>query len=560
MKRIVECVPNFSEGRDEKVIEAIVSAIEKGGAQVLDVDMGSATNRTVVTMAGALETVEESAFLAIKKACEMIDMRKHKGEHPRVGACDVCPFVPVQGVTMRDCIEIARRVGKRVGDELEVPVFLYAEAATTPERRKLEWIREGEYEGLARRLLEPNFKPDFGPAKMNEKSGACVVGAREFLIAYNINLNTKQKVLASRIAVKLREAGGIARAPDHEPIVGPDGAPIKVKGLFHDLKAVGWFIEEYGIAQVSINVTNYRKTPLHLIYEETKRIAKDMGVEVTGSEIVGLVPKEALFSSARFYLRRQGVSGAMPENELIHIAVKSLGLNDAKPFDASAKVIEYRLEADKGKGLCNKSLKEFCDQVSSDSPVPGGGSVAATSLAMGCALGAMALNISVAKEKDSGKKLELEDIASWFQGSKAEALGLCEEDSEAFRMVLEARKKGQEAFDIAVRTATLVPLRVLRLANECAKRLAEARDRCFRGCISDLGVALAMCENSARGAFLNVLINLPEIRDKTDALEIHKEALALYTSVTATGGKALDAVVTEIGAMFQRKTQDSKPS
>ena len=546
MKKIVECVPNFSEGRDKKVIEAIVSAIEKGGAQVLDVDMGFATNRTVVTMAGELEAVEESAFLGIKTACELIDMRRHKGEHPRVGACDVCPFVPIEGVTMQDCIEMARRVGKRVGEELKVPVFLYAEAATAPERRKLEWIREGEYEGLRKRLLEPNFKPDFGPQEMNEKSGACIIGAREFLIAYNINLNTKQKVLASRIAVKLREAGGIARDPDQEPLVGPDGLPIKVRGLFQDLKAVGWFIEEYGIAQVSMNVTNYRKTPLHLIYEETKRIANDMGVEVTGSEIVGLVPKEALLSSARFYLRRQGVSGAMPENELIHIAIKSLGLNDAKPFDAFAKVIEYRLDAKKGEGLSRKSLREFCDQVSSDSPVPGGGSVAATSLALGCALGAMALNISVAKEKDFEKKMELEDIARWFQDAKAEALRLCEEDSEAFRMVLEARKKGNEAVANAVRTATLVPLGVLKLANECAVRLAEARERCFRGCISDLGVALAMCEASAKGALLNVLINLPEMQDKTKALEIKKEAEATYASVHATANNASDWVLEKI--------------
>jgi len=546
MKKIVECVPNFSEGRDKKVIEAIVSAIEKGGAQVLDVDMGFATNRTVVTMAGELEAVEESAFLGIKTACELIDMRRHKGEHPRVGACDVCPFVPIEGVTMQDCIEMARRVGKRVGEALKVPVFLYAEAATAPERRRLEWIREGEYEGLRKRLLDPNFKPDFGPQEMNEKSGACIIGAREFLIAYNINLNTKQKVLASRIAVKLREAGGIARDPDQEPLVGPDGLPIKVRGLFQDLKAVGWFIEEYGIAQVSINVTNYRKTPLHLIYDETKRIANDMGVEVTGSEIVGLVPKEALLSSARFYLRRQGVSGAMPENELIHIAIKSLGLNDAKPFDAFAKVIEYRLDAKKGEGLSRRSLREFCDQVSSDSPVPGGGSVAATSLALGCALGAMALNISVAKEKDFEKKMELEDMARWFQDAKAEALRLCEEDSEAFRMVLESKKKGNEAVANAVRTATLVPLRVLKLANECAVRLADARDRCFRGCISDLGVALAMCEASAKGALLNVLINLPEMQDKTKALEIKKEAEATYASVRATAENASDWVLEKI--------------
>jgi glutamate formiminotransferase/formiminotetrahydrofolate cyclodeaminase len=546
MKKIVECVPNFSEGRDKKVIEAIVSAIEKGGAQVLDVDMGFATNRTVVTMAGELQAVEESAFLGIKTACELIDMRRHKGEHPRVGACDVCPFVPIEGATMQDCIEMARRVGKRVGEELKVPVFLYAEAATAPERRRLEWIREGEYEGLRKRLLDPNFKPDFGPQEMNEKSGACIIGAREFLIAYNINLNTKQKVLASRIAVKLREAGGIARDPDQEPLVGPDGLPIKVRGLFQDLKAVGWFIEEYGIAQVSINVTNYRKTPLHLIYEETKRIANDMGVEVTGSEIVGLVPKEALLSSARFYLRRQGVSGAMPENELIHIAIKSLGLNDAKPFDPFAKVIEYRLDAKKGEGLSRKSLREFCDQVSSDSPAPGGGSVAATSLALGCALGAMALNISVAKEKDFEKKMELEEMARWFQDAKAEALRLCEEDSEAFRMVLEAKRKGNEAVANALRTATLVPLRVLKLANECAVRLADARDRCFRGCISDLGVALAMCEASAKGALLNVLINLPEMQDKTKALEIKKEAEATYASVRATAENASDWVLEKI--------------
>lgn len=558
MKKIVECVPNFSEGKDKRVIEAIVSAIERGGATVLDVEMGAATNRTVVTMAGEPEIVEESAFLAIKTACELIDMRKHKGEHPRIGACDVCPFVPVQGVTMQDCIEIARRVGKRVGETLGVPVFLYGEAATAPERRKLEWIREGEYEGLSKRLLEPNFKPDFGPAEMNEKSGACAVGAREFLIAYNINLNTKQKVLASRIAVKLREAGGIARDPNQEPLVGPNGAPIKVKGLFQDLKAVGWYIEEYGIAQVSMNVTNYRTTPLHLIYEEAKRIARQLGVEVTGSEIVGLVPKEALLSAARFYLRRQGVSAAMPEREMIHIAVRSLGLNDAKPFEASAKVIEYRLGAEAENGLCSKSVKDFCDLVSTDSPVPGGGSVAATSLALGCALGAMALNISVAKEKDWEQKRELEDVASWFQRVKEEALRLCDEDSRAFRAVLDARKRGQEALATAVLEATLVPLNVLRLTHECAKRIETVRNRCFRGCISDLGVALSMFECSARGAFLNVLINLPELPNETEALQIRKEAESLYAAVISATHNNYEAVLKDLNPTFAGNPEGSE--
>ncbi len=535
MRRIVECVPNFSEGRDRETIAAITRAMERAGAVVLDVDMGAAANRTVVTMAGSPEAVEAAAFEAIREATERIDMRTHRGEHPRIGATDVCPFVPVSGVTMADCVAMARRLGERVGRELKIPVYLYGEAASTPARRALPDIRQGEYEGLPARLRDPAWAPDFGPAEFVPRSGATVIGAREFLIAYNVNLNTRDRVLASRIAVRLREAGGIARDPCGEPLRDPTGANVQIPGLLRDVRAVGWVIEEYGIAQVSMNVLNFRRTPLHVIFEEARRLASEYGVLATGSEIVGLVPLEALVSAGRYYLERQGLSPAAPERELVHIAVRSLGLSDVRPFVPEDKVVEYRLARGE-RTLADRTLADFADQVSRDTPVPGGGSVAALGGALAAALSAMVASLTVRapgtpvatrRVPASG----LTDLGIEAQALKARLLALVSEDSAAFDAVMAARRlpKGSEGREDALRQATLraaeVPAEVVRL---CARAAQIAKTVAASGnprCLSDAGVAAAMALAGAEGAALNVLINLPDVPVDT-ARALESETLA----------------------------------
>lgn len=551
MTRIVECVPNFSEGRDREVISAITGAMERAGATVLDVDMGAAAHRTVVTMAGAPEAVEAAAFEAIRVAAERIDMRTHHGEHPRIGATDVCPFVPVRGVTMADCVAMARRVGERVGRELGIPVYLYGEAATTPTRRNLPVIRQGEYEGLAERLRDPTWAPDFGPAEFVPRTGATVVGAREFLIAYNINLNTRDRTTASRIAVRLREAGGIARDPDGEPLRGPSGENLHTPGTFRDVRAVGWVIEEYGIAQVSINVLNFRRTPLHALYEEARRIASALGVSVTGSEVVGLVPLDALTLSGRYYLERQGLSPAAPEREVVHIAVRSLGLSDLKPFVPEQKVIEYRL-AEGRRALTDRTVREFADDVSLDSPVPGGGSVAALAGALAGALAAMAANLSV---RQAGRPLagrrggpgRLKAVALEAQTLKEGLLALVSEDSAAFAAVMAARRlpQGSEerrrALDEAERKAAEVPAEVVRLCARTAELAGEVAALGNPNCLSDAGVAAAMALAGAEGAALNVLINLPGLSDRGLAETLRVQTLDRLEGVRREVGSVLEA-------------------
>lgn len=528
MKRIIECVPNFSEGRDRETISAITTAMERAGAKVLDVDMGAATNRTVVTMAGSPEAVEEAAFQAIKVAAERIDMRFHRGEHPRIGATDVCPFIPIRGVTMADCVEIARRVGARVGGQIGIPVYLYGEAASTPARRNLPDIRQGEYEGLPERLRDPAWTPDFGPAEFVPRSGATVIGAREFLIAYNVNLNTRDRTAASRIAVRLREAGGIARGPDGEPLVDPTGRNLHLPGLLRDIRAVGWVIEEYGIAQVSVNVLNFRRTPLHLIYEEARRLASAIGVSVTGSEVVGMIPLDALLMSGRYYLERQGLSPAAPEREVVHIAVRSLGLSDVKPFVSDEKVIEYRLARGQ-RCLTDSTLREFADDVSQDTPVPGGGSVAALAGALAGALTAMVANLTIRRpgipvEARGGDSDGLRALAVEAQSLKDRLLALVSEDSEAFNAVMASRRlpAGSPERDRAIREATLkaaeVPAEVVRLCARVAEVASVVAKSGNPNCLSDAGAGAAMALAGAEGAALNVFINLVEIQGSDEAL------------------------------------------
>ncbi len=522
--RIVECVPNFSEGRDREKIQAIVREIESTPeVKLLDVDPGEATNRTVVTFIGSPEGVKEAAFKAIKKAAELIDMRQHKGAHPRMGATDVCPFVPVSGVTMEDCVRLANELGKKVAEELGIPVYLYEEAARTPERKNLANIRAGEYEGLPEKLKDPCWKPDYGEPVFNPKAGATVIGAREFLIAYNINLNTRDRKIAQEIATYLRESGRLKKDKNGNTVYDKKGQPVKIPGKFKAVKAVGWYIDEYGIAQISINFTNYKITPPHLVFDEACRLAEKLGVRVTGSELVGLIPKEALLMAGRYYLEKQGKSPGVPEKELIRIAVRSLGLSDIVPFDPSKKIIEYQFPADE-KSLLRLKLAEFTDELSMDSPAPGGGSVAALCGSLSAALTAMVANLTVGKKGYEDNFERMKDVALKAQKLKDELLQAVDLDTRAFNRVMEAFRlpRGNEeqirereaAIEQANKEATLVPLGVLEKSLELAELAIQAIRYGNQNSVSDAGVAGLTARSCGFGAYYNVRINLPNIKDQ----------------------------------------------
>ncbi|HEK85621.1 MAG: glutamate formimidoyltransferase [Candidatus Saccharicenans sp.] len=532
--RIVECVPNFSEGRDREKIQAIVKEIETtAGVKLLDVDPGEATNRTVVTFIGSPEGVLEAAFKAIKKAAELIDMQQHHGAHPRIGATDVCPFVPVSGVTMEDCIHLANELGKRVAAELNIPVYLYEEAAKKPERRNLANIRAGEYEGLAEKLKDPAWKPDYGPAVFNPRSGATVIGAREFLIAYNINLNTRDRKIAQEIASYLRESGRPKKDKSGNLVYDKNGQPIKVPGKFKAVKAVGWYIDEYGIAQISINFTNYKITPPHLVFDEACRLAEKMGVRVTGSELVGLIPKEALLKAGRYYLEKQGKSPGVPEKELIRIAVRTLGLNDVVPFDPNKKIIEYQF-AGEPDSLINLKINDFIDELSMDSPAPGGGSVAALCGSLSAALSSMVANLTVGKKGYENSWENMKKLALVAQSLKDELLLAVDADTRAFNQVMEAfrlprgtpeqAKERDEAIERADKEATLVPLSVLEKSIKLAELAYEAAISGNKNSVSDAGVAGLAARASGLGAYYNVKINLANIKDENFKKKIISQA------------------------------------
>ncbi|MBC7349508.1 MAG: glutamate formimidoyltransferase [Candidatus Aminicenantes bacterium] len=522
--KIVECVPNFSEGRDREKIQSIVREIESTpGVKLLDVDPGQATNRTVVTFVGSPEGVKEAAFKAIRKAAEVIDMSQHKGAHPRIGATDVCPFVPVSGVTMEDCIGLAHELGKQVGEELGIPVYLYEEAATRPERKNLASIRAGEYEGLADKLKDPDWQPDYGPAVFNPRTGATVIGAREFLIAYNINLNTRDRKIAQEIASYLRESGRPKKDRNGHIVYDKKGQPVKVPGKFRAVKAVGWYIDEYGLAQISINFTNYKITPPHLVFDEACRLAEKLGVRVTGSELVGLIPLEALLMAGRYYLEKQGKSPGVPEKELVRIAVRSLGLSDIVPFDPARKIIEYQFPPD-DKSLIRLRLDEFADELSMDSPAPGGGSVAALCGSLSAALSAMVANLTVGKKGYEAAWERMKQVALRAQKLKDELLQAVDLDTRAFNRVMEAFRlprsteeqvrEREAAIEQANKEATLVPLSVLEKAVELAELASEAASQGNKNSVSDAGVAGLAARSCGLGAFYNVRINLPGIKDE----------------------------------------------
>jgi glutamate formiminotransferase/formiminotetrahydrofolate cyclodeaminase len=605
MVNIVECVPNFSEGRDKTKINQITQAIQSiSGIEVLSVEMGADVNRTVVTFIGTPEAIKEASFQAIKTAAEVIDMSQHHGAHPRMGATDVCPFVPVEGVTMADCVAISKDVAKRVGEELEIPVYLYEESAQKEERRNLANIRHGEYEGLKDKLSDPRWRPDYGPAQFNSRAGATVIGAREFLIAFNINLNTTEKQCAMDIAFELREKGRSARQGDTDTIYmrgdllkyrknhypcgncnfigktiaetnqhcldvhqynlfellemhdidlgNPIGRSVKIPGIFRHCKAIGWFVREYKRAQISINLTNYKITPPHLVLEKARELAAARGLIVTGSEVVGLIPFQAMYQAGIYYLKKQGQSTGIPINDIIETAVYSMGLNDVSKFDPQKKILG--LPSYEDRPLISLKTFELVQEVSRETPTPGGGSIAALAGSLGAALASMVSNLTIGKKGYQEVWGELNDIAEETQKIKDELLRAVDDDTNAFNFYLEARRLPdntpeersvkEKAIQRGLKEAVMVPLGTAQLSMQAlklAKRVVELGNVTS---ISDAGVGAQIAFTGIRGGIYNVLVNLPQIREKqfrakmrdtcsrleTEAESLLKDALRILKS------------------------------
>jgi glutamate formiminotransferase len=529
MRKLIECVPNFSEGRDQNVIRQVTDAIQSvDGVSLLDVDPGASTNRTVVTFVGQPDAAMEAAFRAIKKAAELIDMRKHKGAHPRMGATDVCPFIPVSNVSWEEAIDCARKLGKRVGEELKIPVYLYEKAAKDKSRSNLSVIRAGEYEGFFEKIKQPEWKPDFGQAVFNERAGATVIGVRDFLVAYNVNLNTKSVRRANSVAFDVREQGRPKTedgTPWGKPVLDANGEPVRVPGMLKHVKAIGWFVKEYGIAQVSMNLTNIEETPLHVAFDACVESASRRGLRVTGSEIVGMVPKKCLIDAGRYFLRKQQWSQGASEEELIDVAIRSMGLSELRPFDPKEKVIELKIEsAEQKPSLVKMDLREFCNETLSDSPAPGGGSVAALMGALGASLGGMVANLSAGKRGWDDKLEYFSDWAVRAQKLKDELLLLVDEDTAAFNRVMDAfglpKESAEEkaarsaAIEEATKRAAEAPLKVMQAASKSYALLAEMAEQGNPASISDVGVGALATQACIEGAALNVRINLGQLKDE----------------------------------------------
>ncbi len=526
--KLIECVPNFSEGRDMTIIKQITDAITSvEGVRLLDVDPGRDTNRTVVTFTGSPDAVIDAAFLAVKKASEVIDMSKHTGAHPRMGATDVCPLIPVSGITMEETVVYARRLAERIGNELSLPVYCYEEAAFETNRRNLATVRAGEYEGLEKKLADPQWKPDFGPAVFNAGAGAVIVGARDFLVAFNVNLNTTSTRRANAIAFDVRERGREQREGD--PVTGKvirdaEGNPVMIPGSLKAVKAIGWFIPEYGIAQISMNLTNICVTPVHIAFDEVCKKAELRGMRVTGSELVGLIPLNAMLEAGRYFLHKQQRSAGVSDTELINIAVKSMGLSELKPFNPGERIIEYVL-LDKGeKRLADLSLSSFIWATSADSPAPGGGSVSAAMGAMGAALGTMVANLSGHKR---GWDARWEEFAGWAEKGaviQKKLLQLVDEDTDAFNAIMKAyempknsedeKADRSQAIENATKKASLVPLTVMKVALDSFDLLNEMVKSGNPNSITDAAVGVLATRACIRGAFLNVRINIAALKDR----------------------------------------------
>lgn len=602
MDIIVECVPNFSEGRNKEIIDQITDEIESvEGIDLLSAEMGADVNRTVVTFIGSPSSVKEAAFKGIKKATAVIDMSKHKGAHPRMGATDVCPFVPVNGISMEEVVQISKDVAKRVGEELRIPVYLYEESAASEGRKSLANIRKGEYEALAEKLQDIHWKPDFGPAEFNARAGATVIGAREFLIAYNITLNTKESKYATDIAFELREKGRSVRTGNIRPFYfkgdllkygenyypcgscdftgktneevvehcwkqhnydlarllslhdtdpdEPGGRSVKKPGKFNYCRAIGWFVKEYGRAQISINLTNYKITPIHLVLEEARKLATERGLVVTGSEIVGLVPFQAIYDAGKYYLKQQGKSAGIPVLDVIESAIYSMGLNDVSPFVPEEKILG--LPKTDSEALVELKTAEFVDEVSRDTPAPGGGSIAALAGALGAALASMVSNLTIGKKGYESVEVDLLKVAEKAQTLKDKLLKAVDDDTNAFNAYMEARRLPQntddekrireKAIQNGLKQAVNVPLGTAKLSYEALQIAAEAVEKANINSVTDAGVGAQIAFSGIRGGIFNVLINLPPIKDpkfveemKSVCMKLEKESQTFLDNTIRT--------------------------
>lgn len=522
--QLIECVPNFSEGNDLNIIKQITNEIEAvEGVRLLNVDPGKATNRTVVTLAGAPEAVVEAAFRAIKKAGELIDMSKHKGEHPRMGATDVCPLIPIANISLEETAAYAQQLAKRVGEELNIPAYLYEAAQPKEERKNLSVIRAGQYEGFFKKIKQPEWAPDFGPTEFDAKRGGTVIGARDFLVAYNVNLNTTSVRKANAIAFDVREAGR-AKTKDGKPVLDESGNKITIPGSLKCVKAIGWFIEEYGVAQISMNLTNINVTPVHIAFDEVCKKADARGIRVTGSELVGLIPLKAMLDAGKYFLQKQKRSVGVSEKELLKIAVKSLGLDELAPFKPEERIIEYLLADKANSRLVSMKLNDFADETASESPAPGGGSIAAYVGSLGAALATMVANLSSHKQ---GWDSRWEEFSNWAEKGefyKNELLKLVDEDTRAFNKIMDAfglpksnddeKKARSKAIQEATKYAIEIPFKVMGLAYESMEVIKAMAETGNPNSVSDAGVGALCARAAVRGAFLNVRINASSYGDK----------------------------------------------
>jgi len=561
MQQLIECVPNFSEGRNMDLIKQITDEVESvEGVRLLNVDPGKATNRTVVTFVGAPELVIEAAFRAIKKAGELIDMGKHKGEHPRMGATDVCPLIPISNISMEETAKWAQKLAERVGKELQLPIYLYEAAQANKSRSNLSVIRAGEYEGFFKKIKLPEWKPDFGPAEFDAKRGATVIGARDFLVAYNVNLNTTSTRRANSIAFDVREAGRVKREGD--PITGKivndkDGKPVFIPGSLKSVKAIGWYIEEYGVAQISMNLTNINITPVHIAFDEVCKKATERGIRVTGSELVGLIPLKAMLDAGRYFLKKQKRSIGVSEKELIKIAVKSMGLDELGPFKPEERIIEYMLRNKADSKLVNMTLTDFADETASESPAPGGGSIAAYVGSLGAALATMVANLSSHKKGWDARWEEFSDWAEKGDRYKNELVALVDKDTAAFNKIMNAfaLPKGTEeekvlrikAIQEATRFAIEIPFRVMETtysSMEVIKAMAEIGNP---NSVSDAGVGALCARSAVMGAFMNVRINAAGYDDKKYVNDIVEKGRAIEKKTIALEADILKIVNEKIG-------------
>lgn len=561
MSQLIECVPNFSEGNDLQIINQITAEIEKTeGVKLLNVDPGKATNRTVVTFVGNPNAVIEAAFKAIKKAGELIDMSKHKGEHPRMGATDVCPLIPISNISMEETAKYAQMLAKKVGNELNLPVYLYEEAQPNKERHNLSVIRAGEYEGFFKKIKLAEWQPDFGPNEFDPKRGATVIGARDFLVAYNVNLNTTSTRRANSIAFDVREAGRVKREGD--PITGKivtdaAGNPVSIPGSLKAVKAIGWFIEEYGIAQISMNLTNINITPVHIAFDEVCKKANERGIRVTGSEIVGLIPLKAMLDAGKYFLEKQQRSTGVSEKELIKIAIKSMGLDELSDFNPQERIIEYILQEPSASKLVSMTLSDFADETASESPAPGGGSISAYVGALGVSLGAMVANLSSHKKGWDAQWKYFGDWALQGQELKKEMLRLVDEDTVAFNKIMEAfaLPKGSEeekkirtaSIQDATKYAILTPFKVMEIAFQSMNLMKEMVEKGNPNSVTDAAVGALCARTAVIGAFMNVRINAPGLNDKDFVNKIIAEGKAIENRAIALEAEIINICNQKIG-------------